>query len=90
MAISDDELRNHLAGIYEHLRSHEGGIFDLLTRIRSVEMALRTNQDVAELILAAERALENEESLREHAAKLAEFDILIRELHYQEPRDYQA
>jgi hypothetical protein len=34
MAISDDELRNHLARIYEHLRSHEEGMFDLLTRIR--------------------------------------------------------
>jgi hypothetical protein len=48
--------------------------------IRSLEMALRTNQSFAELLLAAERALESENDLREHAASLAEYDAVIREL----------
>lgn len=79
MAISD-ELREHLARIYERLQSHEQTIFDLSTRIRSLETALRTNPSFAALLLAAEKALENEKMLHEHAATLAEYDAVIREL----------
>ena len=80
MAITDDELRNHLARIYEQLQSQEQRIFDWVNRIRSLEMALRTNESFAELLLAADTALENVEELHEHAAKLAEFDATIRDL----------
>ena len=89
MAISD-ELRNHLATVYENLRSQEERLFHLTDRIQSLEMALRTNESFAELLLLADRALETQERLDEHAAKLAEFDILIQELRRREPRDYQA
>jgi len=66
--------------MYECLRSQQQTLFDLWNRMRSLETALRTNQDFCELLLAAERALENEDTLREHVAKLAEFDTLIQEL----------
>jgi hypothetical protein len=87
---TNDELKEHLVKIYECLQSQEGRLFDLTEKIRSLEMALLTNQSFAELLLVAERALESEERLREHAAKLAEFDILIQQLRHREPRDYQA
>ena len=89
MAISD-ELKNHLVRVYEQLRSQEENLFDLRGRIQSLEMALRTNESFSELLLLADRALETQDRLHEHAAKLAEFDILIQELRHREPRDYQA
>ena len=75
-----EDLNEYLAKIYEHIRYQQQIIFDLRMKIRSLEMALDTNQSFAELRKQTALAALVPADVKEHAALIAVFDLEIARL----------
>jgi hypothetical protein len=81
-----EDVRDYLAKVYELLRAQQETLFQQAMKIRSLEMALDTNQSFAELRQQTTLAARVPAEVKEYELALRAIDLLIQQLRGDNPK----